>query len=71
MRKTFSNVLMKLGLLLIVLGAATGCAKLTVSSATEKALCRSFRPVAWSGKDTSQTIREVKSHNAVWKAICQ
>jgi len=70
MRRIFSNGLMRLGLLLIALSALTACVQTTGSSATEKALCRSFRPILWSGGDTDRTIHEVKAHNAVGVALC-
>lgn len=32
--------------------------------------CASFQPITWSSKDTPQTIREAKAHNAAGKAVC-
>ncbi len=42
----------------------------TVSGVTD-ASCTVFRPIGWSVRDTPQTIREVKEHNAAWEAICR
>jgi hypothetical protein len=28
------------------------------------------KPIYWSAKDTDETIRQVKAHNAVYKAEC-
>ncbi len=32
--------------------------------------CKIAEPITWSSRDTDETIGEVKSHNAVGKAIC-
>jgi hypothetical protein len=32
--------------------------------------CGSFKPVYWSKSDTTQTITQVKEHNAAGKALC-
>lgn len=37
---------------------------------TERALCEAFRPVLWSVKDTEETIRQAKEHNAVGVKVC-
>jgi hypothetical protein len=29
-----------------------------------------LEPIRWSKKDTDDTIRQAKEHNAAWKAIC-
>jgi hypothetical protein len=36
-----------------------------------KTACLSFEPITWSQKDTDETVRQVKAHNAVWKALCK
>lgn len=33
-----------------------------------KAVCLSFPPIEWSRLDTPPTIRDVKAHNAAWRA---
>jgi hypothetical protein len=52
--------------LLLTLAACTT----TGSSETRSALCDQFRPVLWSSQDTPDTVRQVKEHNAVGKAVC-
>jgi hypothetical protein len=32
--------------------------------------CSAFEPIRWSSKDTDDTIRQAKEHNAVWASIC-
>lgn len=32
--------------------------------------CAALRPITWSGRDTDQTIREVRAHNAAIVALC-
>lgn len=64
-----SNALMKLGLLLIVLSAIlAGCVTTTPTSVND--LCLIDHPVTWSKSDTDQTIREIKVHNARYRAVC-
>lgn len=54
----------------------TSCAGLTGSGATEPPLpgaesfCAIAKPITWSTRDTDQTVREVKAHNAAGKALC-
>ena len=37
---------------------------------TDAFACAAFEPIRWSAKDTDRTIRQVKEHNAAWKAVC-
>jgi len=66
---------MKQSMLLIALAVPpvmTGCT-MTASGGTEEAkrvACRSFEPIRWSRNDTPVTVRQVKGHNAAWKAVC-
>jgi hypothetical protein len=54
----------------------SGCATTTAIDATEPSLtpttvaCRLFTPLGWSRRDTDDTIRAVKAHNAAWAALC-
>lgn len=45
-----------------------GCATAPMPGAV--VYCQIEKPISWSKKDTDQTIREVKGHNAVYKALC-
>jgi hypothetical protein len=49
--------------------SVAGCAT-TMGSGGTKVACTSFQPISWSKKDTDVTIKEVKQHNAAWKAVC-
>lgn len=60
----------------------TGCVSRTSSPAATDPLsqpevkpsvssyCAVAKPIFWSLKDTDETIRQVKGHNAAWKALC-
>ena len=39
-------------------------------AAPVNAFCEIAKTISWSTKDTDQTIREVKAHNAVYLALC-
>lgn len=39
-------------------------------SETERALCEAFRPLLWSARDTDETIRQAREHNAVGVRVC-
>lgn len=62
-----------LSLTLILPGcvATTGSNAVTIANSQVNVACQSFRPLSWSSKDTDQTIREAKAHNAAWVALCQ
>ncbi len=47
-----------------------GCSKTTAFVGTDIS-CAVFRPISWSEKDTVETVREVKSFNAAWVAVCR
>jgi hypothetical protein len=61
---------MRAALLLIPLATLTGCATTTASVGTDAVACSAFEPIRWSKKDTDDTIRQVKGHNAAWMAVC-
>ena len=46
------------------------CATTTASVGTDAVACYAFEPIRWSKKDTDETIRQVKEHNAAWVAVC-
>lgn len=56
----------------------SGCVSLTGSGETEvpvarpgaEAFCDLARPITWSTRDTDETIRGVKSHNALGVRLC-
>lgn len=53
-----------------------GCASLTGSGVTEppvvgaNTFCAIAKPITWSARDTDETIRGVKEHNAVGIRLC-
>lgn len=47
-----------------------GCAQTTGTGATKAAICDQFRPIRWSASDTDESLKQIKAHNAVGKAIC-
>lgn len=65
-------------LLLFAMPTLTACETLTASGGTDlppevdpaKVACAVFGPISWSLRDTDGTIREVKAHNAAWRALC-
>jgi hypothetical protein len=32
--------------------------------------CLAFEPITYSGKDSKETIEQIRGHNAAWDAIC-
>ncbi len=61
---------MRVALLLVPLPILTGCATTTASVGTDAVACSAFEPIRWSKRDTEETIRQVKEHNAAWKTVC-
>lgn len=48
----------------------SGYATTTASVGNDAVACSAFEPLRWSSKDTDDTIRQVKEHNAAWVSIC-
>lgn len=63
------RAVLPLTLLLILQGCATTTGSVG-TDALASSPCSAFEPIRWSAKDTDETIRQVKEHNAAWKAIC-
>jgi hypothetical protein len=61
---------MRAVLLPMTLLILAGCATTTASVGTDSVACSAFEPIQWSKKDTDETIRQVKEHNAAWAVIC-
>ena len=57
---------MMLAAVLSVSLIVTACSQ-TVGSATE---CQIFGPLSWSSRDTPETVRGIKGHNAAGEAAC-
>lgn len=50
--------------------ALSGCATMTGTVETNKAVCGVWRDISWSKKDTDKTIEEVKINNARREGWC-
>jgi hypothetical protein len=61
---------MRVALLPMPLLILAGCATTTASVGTDAVACSAFEPIRWSVRDTGDTIRQIKGHNAAWKATC-
>lgn len=58
------------GLLPMPLLILPSCVTTTASVGTDAVACSAFEPIRWSKKDTDDTIRQAKEHNATWAAVC-
>ncbi len=67
---SFGRRAMRGVLLLMPLTILPGCATTMASVETDAVACSAFEPIRWSKKDTADTIRQVKEHNAAWSTIC-
>lgn len=67
---SFARRTMRAVLLLTPLLTLPGCVTTTGSAGTDVVACAAFEPIRWSVKDTDETIRQVKGHNAAWRAVC-
>ena len=56
-----------LTLLLIVI-LIPSCGTMTGSSVRTE--CETFKPIYWSSRDSFETVKQVKAHNAAWAALC-
>lgn len=54
--------------LILILGAAlTGCSPVVTDTA-----CTAFQPIFYSPTtDSSDTVTQVRQHNAVWVSLCE
>ena len=69
---SFARRAMRAALLpLTLLPILPSCATTTASVGTDAVACSAFEPIRWSRKDTVDTIRQVKEHNAAWESICR
>ena len=67
---SFARRAMRVALLPMSLLILPGCATMTASVGTDAVACSAFEPIRWSKKDTDDTIRQIKKHNAAWNTIC-
>ena len=61
----------KLWMLAVVLSMTLiACAPIQITGITDNS-CRAFEPISFDGEeDTPDTIKEIREHNAAWRAIC-
>ncbi|OCC01853.1 hypothetical protein BA190_26945 [Labrys sp. WJW] len=66
-------------MLLLATPLLAGCSSLTASGGIDDAAvhrtailaaCGSFEPIRYSGRDTEETQRQARAHNAAGVAIC-
>ncbi len=57
-------------LLAIAMPMLTGCGTMTATGGRTDVSCAAFEPIRWSRRDTDETIRQAKEHNATWTALC-
>lgn len=57
-------------LVLLAALSLAGCQGTTPISATDIS-CLAFEPIRASRKDSSETLRQVREHNAAWDALCK
>jgi hypothetical protein len=67
---SFARRALRVALLPMPLLILADCATTTASVGTDAVACSTFEPIRWSKKDTDDTIRQVKEHNAAWVALC-
>jgi hypothetical protein len=58
----------RLGSVMLILQA---CVTMTGSGGRTDVSCAAFEPIRWSKRDTDETIRQAKEHNAAWTALCR
>lgn len=57
-------------LLLGVLLSMAACQTTTPTAVTDTS-CTAFEPFHYSRKDTPETIKQARGHNAAWDALCK
>lgn len=63
------RALKKLALLAALLPLA-GCATTTPTFVTDTS-CLAFEPITYSRRDTPETIKQIKGHNAAYDSLCK
>lgn len=64
-----SRPLMLLGAMLMSLPLA-GCQTLGSATRYLDTSCGAFRPITYSSRDTAETVKQVRGHNAAFDALC-
>lgn len=63
-QKPSSRPVMLVLIATVIMLTLSACAHKTVSVETDL-FCQIAKPITWSSKDTDETIRQAKAHNAV------
>lgn len=61
---------------MLMLAILTGCGTTSTrtgatSSTVTEAYCQGNKAITYSRKDTDETIRQVRQHNAAYNAVCK
>lgn len=48
----------------------TGCQTTTGSAVADGSFCQIAKPIYWDARDTDETIKQAKEHNAIGKNFC-
>ncbi len=56
--------------LLATLCAMTGCQTMTPIGGTDTS-CLAYEAISYSRKDTPETVRQIRRHNASYDALCR
>ena len=65
------NARTTLAFALLSMATLAGCSLLTPTIATVGTACSSFRIITYSAsQDSTETIRQLREHNAAWRAVC-
>ena len=69
--KNFKNRLRQGVLLASLLMMVVSCRTMDISVIeADDWHCIAYLPITWSNQDTSETVHQIKQHNAVWSALC-
>lgn len=63
-----AKAVLSMAMLIALMMGLTACQTMDIV-ATDLS-CDVFRPISWSKKDTVQTTKQVREHNAAWVSLC-
>lgn len=62
--------LLILALVLPLVGCRTTASAATSAAPPTSIVCAAFRPIRWSSKDTPETQKQARAHNAAGVSLC-
>lgn len=68
--KRLALMLSAVTLILTACATTTGSVETSTPPPAAETFCQIAKPISWSTKDTDETIRQVKEHNAVFLRLC-